>query len=549
MKKIIVYLLSVIAATSAWGQMDNVVEVENNFQPVLKDATKINSLPEIEQTQATHYNVNYTTTPVPATTYVFQPMWAAHNSQLIRRDKKGFATAAYGIDNNMLGRLAYGFDLTDDSQLSLDFSSRGHNSKIDHATGTRKWMSRFFTNQFRATYEHQFDDTSSLLIDGSYQTDLFNYQSPLSDLTHTDKQHNDVFEANIELTPYAFGDFALGATASASNFSQKYATNFAKGVSETRLSLGLQPEYRFSDEVKVDVEICFDYSDYNMNANLATVKGSTGFDFTPHFYWNNDVVDIKAGAFIGTSGNFSPDVDVTIHLNPAIDVYLQAHGGDVKNSFRRFSLMSPYWRLNDTDFEMSDQFDQLRGMAGVIFKPFEGLYANLAAGYEISEDRAEIADFLMDETVQPTYAPIFFADGKRFFATGNISYNYHNVFKADLNATYNVWSTSFKPMGPQTTNWDKILWRPRLDATCTLSAMPFKGLTVGADLLFQNFRNETNRYKRDNTMNLGASVSYTFPCRLTLYAKGDNLLNKTYDQYTMYRTSGTNFLAGAAITF
>ena len=69
-KVFIIGLVSVVSST-AFAQMDNVVEVENNYRPVVKDANKINSLPEIEQTTVNHYNVNYTTTAV----YLFVPQW------------------------------------------------------------------------------------------------------------------------------------------------------------------------------------------------------------------------------------------------------------------------------------------------------------------------------------------------------------------------------------------------------------------------------------------------------------------------------------------
>ena len=55
-------------------------------------------------------------------------------------------------------------------------------------------------------------------------------------------------------------------------------------------------------------------------------------------------------------------------------------------------------------------------------------------------------------------------------------------------------------------------------------------------------------YERSNTMNLGASVRYTLR-PLTLFVKGDNLLNQNYDRYFGYRNIGANFLAGFAVSF
>ena len=548
MKKTIIIVLTSIVSISAFAQMDNVVEVENNYRPVVKDANKINSLPEIEQTPVNHYNVNYTTTSVPTTNYVFEPMWAAKNEKLLRSDKKGFATAAYGIDNNLLGRIAYGIDLSENDELNFDFSTRGHNSETYHISGTNKWMNRFFTSHFKAGFEHRFDATSSLLIDASYGTDVFNYQSPIGGLGYTDKQHNDLMDVCIELTPYSFDKFGLGASAEFTLFNQKYVTSLADKAKEVALSGTLTPSYQFNDDVSIDLEACIDYTNYPMTG----FGNGTTFDFTPHLYWKNDVVDLKAGVYVDNDLHIAPDVNATFHVNPRIDIYLQAEGGRVYNDFKSFAQMTPYWCLDIADGDFNDQFDQLRAQGGIRMQPIDGLYADLSAGYDISKDRAEIADFLMDRTTNCTYAPIMFADGKNFFVNANIKYNYRNQFMIDLNGRYNHWSTDYKPtgyIGINTTNWDQILWRPQLELDCSIRVQPIERLTIGADFLFESFQNKTNRYERPNTLDLGATISYTFPFRLTLYAKGDNLLNKKYDQYMMYRSPGINFLAGAAITF
>ena len=88
-----------------------------------------------------------------------------------------------------------------------------------------------------------------------------------------------------------------------------------------------------------------------------------------------------------------------------------------------------------------------------------------------------------------------------------------------------------------------------MELDCSIKIKPVEQLTIGADVLYESFQKKSNRYERPNTVNIGATISYTFPFRLTLYAKGDNLLNKKYDHYMMYRSPGINFLAGAAITF
>lgn len=541
--------MAMIATTAAHAQLDNVVEVENDFKPTVHDATKINSLPEIEQVNVAHYNVDYTTTSFPTTDYAFQPMWAAHNDALLKPRKKGFVTAAYGMQTNMMGRAQYTFDLAPHDQLTFDLSGRGYKSKVDHVDGVSpQWESRIFNTDFAATYCHWLSATSQFTVKAQYGTDLFNYQHLVAAPAITDKQHNDRLDLGLTLTPYSFGRFNLGADALLQTFKQKYATTFDKGNSEFMVNGALTPGYTFNENLSADVRLAAEYVDYSMDPLPGTdhaVKGFTSFDVTPHIYYQNELLSIKAGVFVDNDVNIAPDVNITFHLTPTFDIYLMANGGDINNDFRHFSSMTPYWQLADHSFEMANQYDQIRSRGGVRVKPARFLTLDLSAGYDMSEDRAELADFLLTGTTELLRMPVVFADGKHFYANADIRLDYKNIVTADLNTQYNHWTTDMKLAGVNT----DPLWRPEFEADWKLAITPIKGFTIGADLLFESFKKADGRYRRDNTIDLGATIGYTLPIGLSIYAKGDNLLNKKYDHYSMYRTPGTNFLAGLAFTF
>ena len=532
------------------AQMDNVVEVENDFRPIVKDANKVNSLPDFEQAPTAHYSVEYTTRTFPTDKYAFQPIWAARNQQLLKPAKKGFATLGYGLNTNVTGRFAYTFDLSTADRLSFDLSSRGYKSDVDHIVATNpQWESRMFNTRVKAEYVHQLSPLSEFYVNAGYGTDVFNYQTLSTVATGTDKQHNDLIDLKIGLTPYQWGRFGISGEAELQTFNQKHPVNFGEGNSETLIRAGITPEYAITENLSADIDLNVDHASYGMDALAGTasaIDGYTSFDATPHVYWHNDVIDVKAGVYVSDDMDIAPDADVTFHVSPALDVYLEAHGGDVRNDFRRFASMSPYWSLASTSFKMENQFDQLRSRGGVRLKPVSGLSLDLSAGYDISKNRAEIADYYMSATsADYLYAPVIFADGKHFYANAYVRYNYKDIVTADLSTQYNKWDTDLKIAGIDT----DVLWRPVFEADWSIKAQPVKNLNVGIDLLFETFDTAAGRYERDNTLNVGATASYTFPLGLTIYAKGDNLMNRKYDQYTMYRSPGVNFVVGAAITF
>ena len=64
------------------GQINDVVEVENNYVPIIRDANKINLTPNKVEQPAVHYQVYYIKTPFTAQSYVFQPLWAAKSDAI-----------------------------------------------------------------------------------------------------------------------------------------------------------------------------------------------------------------------------------------------------------------------------------------------------------------------------------------------------------------------------------------------------------------------------------------------------------------------------------
>ncbi len=548
---IVIGVLGTAFTLCASAQTDNVVEVENDYQPTVKDADKINTLPEIEETRSSHYIVNYTTTAIPTDNYTFQPMWAARNKKLIRSDRKGFVTLGYGNNSNARGRLTYGFDLTEDDKLNFDFSTRGHKGDVDGVNENGEWNSRFFTNRFRADYEHHIDSLSSLIVTANYGTDVFNYQPSTVDADRTDKQRNSLFDATVRLTPLSTGKFFIGAEASISTFGQKYVTNVDDEYAETLIGGSITPGFKTGGNLSFDVSLNVDHSSYG----IKTMKGYTLLSASPHLRYSSEAIDMKVGAYVNTDKEIAPDVDLVLHMSPQSDLYVRADGGIVLNSFSRLSQMSPYWTLNDAQTKVKHQFDQLRACAGIVTRPVDGFFVDLRAGYDISKRRAEIAGYMMKTGDTPlVYSPVVFEDGKRFYGELDLEFNHRNVVVTKLNAQYNSWSSDYECPLPQdnasTKNYDKIeSWRPLISAEWSLEVRPVTGFAVGVDLLYESFKKYDNLYDRPTTIDLGASLSYTFPCRLSIYAKGDNLLNRKYDQYMMYGSPGMNFLSGVAYTF
>ncbi len=540
----ILILFATFSALSlpAVAQMDNVVEVEAGYTPTVKDANKINVLPDIQSTSARHYDVQYSLTSVPTGSTIFQPMYAAQSDATLKGAPKGFATIAGGNDGGALGRVAYGYDFTADDRIDLDVSLRGVNGKVPYVYDkSSKWQSRMYTTSADVDYTHRLVGNTSLTIDGKWESQVFNYQPmPMSSAPYTtDKQHNTIGDVHIMLSPYVMGKFSVGAHADYRYFGQKYVTTLADALSEHHVCVGTELGYALDSHSSIDLDADFHTLSYSIDG----LKGETSLHVVPHYNYRNEAFDVKAGLFVETTGKIAPDVHVTYHVSPQADIFVEASGGEVHNTLSHLSLMTPYWALGTGTDKIESQFDILRAKAGLRITPMAGLSATLYAGYDISEHRAELIEPLTSFSL--AYPQVVFADGKRLYGNLDVRYDYKDIFGLDLHNQFNSWTSDDHSITGR-----HLLWRPVIDLDWSANLQIIDGLRAGVDARFQTFKGDKHRYERPNTLALGASLSYTLTnMPLSIYLRGDNLIGKKYDQYYMYRAQGAHALLGVAYTF
>lgn len=597
-KQISFCILVLLGISPIYAQMDNVVEVENNYRPTVKDASKINKLPEVEESKPNHYDVQYSTTAQPTDVYTFQPITPAQNDKMIGNEKKHFASFGYGTEGNILGRVALHSDITKSLSGEIDYTIRGHQGKINRYYIDNKWESRFYSNSVNVNLTQKLKKNSSLIFGMNLGTDVFNYQAgtgldfvyfnyanpdngtgyPLSYLRYpasfhndisakydviyipstyiynlneyhgntllipineiTDKQHNTKYGFYTELTPYSFGNFSISGDVNFELSNQKYHTNLSKKYKETLFDIKLCPEFKIDENLKFDMQLVFDNANYGMDE----VKGYSTFAVIPHVYWKNKNLNVTLGVYANSNSQIAPDMTVNYHMANNLDIYAEAKGGEVCQNFTTFNKMSPYWVfLNNggNEIEVENEFDQLRLKAGVRFSPMKNLFADINAGYDVQENRAELMNWLT-EYLPTCYNPITFVDGRHFYANADIKYQWKDILTVNLFNQYNKWSNK--------KDYD-LIWRPVFNMNWSATAQIIRNFKVGVDFIYQSFESAQYSYKQPNTCDLGASLSYTFPMGLTIYAKGNNLMNKKYDQFLGYKASGTNILLGAAITF
>lgn len=562
MKKTIISLLALTISLTATAQMDNVVEVEDAYRPTVKDANKVNVMPQTETTPVKHYNVEYTNNISLARNYQFQPTTASQSDATLKGEPKNFITLAGGNAGNVVARGAYGLEFTSNDILNLDFSLRGHNQDVDiYDNDLVEWKQRYYTTKGAINYEHRINTETSVIVDGGLESQVFNYQhdnSTSTPLSTTDKQHNWLLGVGAQLTPLNIQQFTVGGNIGFKRFSRRdihepevpssaalYYSNEREAESE--LNARINSDYHINKTHSLGIDlgvkgISYSHDDYD---------SQTAFNIMPHYTYTDEKMDIRLGAKLifesGLSSKFHvvPDAYATFRLDPKTELFAEATGGVIFNDYWHYNTMTPYWILPSVQQEA--QFNQICALLGVKFKVNEGLFAKLYGGYENCNNRAE----LTLPTGELYTNSIITADGSLVHFNAEVLYDYQDKVHVEAHGRYNGWSIK-KSNGYYNST---PAWRPTVEGGASLSFQPLTGLRIGIDYDFAVYPNDDKViYKRPMTNELGASISYKIPkgllpANISVYAKANNLINEKYDWYYGCKSIGTSVIAGVAVNF
>ena len=552
MKKIVSLLVLSPSFLVSFAQLNNTVEVTNEVKPVVTDAKKVDVKTQAAETKVTHYTMQYAVENQPLNNFVPEPLGDYESEAVWKGNKKGYVHLAGGVLGKLDGQAVYQLDLTDNDALILDLSLKGFNGK------TRKneffypidWKGRFYQNRAAAKYNHRFDNGVDLFVKGAYENRLFNY---MNSEASTDKQHDVLANAVVGFTPYEVGNFSIEASAGIDFFNQNYRTTLADKLGETLLHADANASYQFSDEHSVELGLGVFHSAYGNNE----LDGITRLRFTPHYIYSADLFDLQLGLFVSTKGNVAPDASFTYHLNPKNDVYVEVTGGEEDNTFLAFSQAHPYFAVfggeEGKKQKMEAAFYQVEASVGYRFKDFHGLNGQISATYEQGKNEYCFEDIDLDWRGR-LVSPAEFYKCRSFSIDADFSYAYEDIVKLD--AKHQLYFGQWKDT--ELNKWVKGDYSdPVFSMDWKVDMKLMKDFYLGLDWQYGVFHQEDlgtedePQYKRPALVNLGASLRYTLPIKqpLTLFVKGDNLLNQKYDHFYGYRNIGANFVGGFALSF
>ena len=520
------------------------VVVEQEYNPDIMDARKVNVLPRVEEITVSPNAVQYDGAMAPAVNIPAESMSAFAGKEVQPDPKQGYVRLGYGNNGNLDAKANYLFLLSARDKLNLSFAMDGMDGKLDMVNTDEKWNSYFYRTRAGLNYLHRFGK-ADLDIAGNFGLSNFNYLRALP----------------LARQKFTSGDVHLGVASTDDSFPLQFKL-------ETNLLLYSQAFYAFDDKssnesiVRTKASVSGEISEgqkagvavemNNLFYNNELLENRTLLLLNPYYRWGNDVANIHAGANVdlafgyGKTFRVSPDISANYIFSDSYVLYAQATGGRRISDFRRYEMTSPYGLI---DGQQEDGYEQFNARIGFKASPVSGLWFNLHGGYQdIKNDLYHFFEPIY-YPAESSYYPYARTDRSLFYYTSNTNNMY-----AGLGIKYDYRDMVFVSVGGQYYNWDSdnndaLLMKPEFKLDFQLGVRPISGLHVNLGYQYVQ-RTKFKDYQEMNAINnLSLDFAYNVFDGVSIYAKASNLLNKSYSYYLTYPAQGINFLGGLSFRF
>lgn len=526
--------------------LNRTVIVENEYNPTVMDASKINVLPKVNEPKVAKKNIDYATSLRPVSSWNYQTMSPVIREWETDRPSRGYLRAGYGNNGNVDVKVGYLWDLTQQDRLNVAASLDGWNGDLqneDKELGD--WTSRLYHAKIGMDYKHSFRKVD-MTLGGSFRSQVFNYMpfASFPSLTEreegTTRQHQILgngyigFVSTDEEMPVRFA-----AEMGTHYFKMKYATMYQDAGNETNFYLKGDVWKMVSDASRYGLGVKFDNYAYSTETD-----GAMALDLNPYYAMEKGGWRIRLGVNVDWwHGDYpwwnddkkklyvSPDVSLEYQFSNSYMLQAKAGGGRRTHSFYQLTTgYSPYW-MTDGLLPTYATLDAELGLKG---SPVNGLWFGVAGGYRVTEH-----DFVPGLTADDVayFSAVSECKSKVAHARAEVKYDYKDVWGVYLKGAYFDWEL-------EKAESCGLLPEAELNLGIHVRVLEGLNLDLGYDYVK---RADADGY--DPVSNLHIGADYVLLKNLSLFGKVNNLLNKEYVRADAYPAQKLNFLAGLSLQF
>lgn len=515
------------------------VVVEQEYNPDIMDAAKVNVLPKVEPPTAGKRDVEYDATLMPATHIPAGILQAYPGVEVQPKAQPGYARLGYGNYGNLNVRANYLFTPSPNDRLNLTFALDGMDGKLKLPYNEKKWNSYFFRTKANMDYLHAFKNVN-LNVAGNFGLSNFNFMPGF--VNSKQKFTSGDFHVGVNSTNKEM-PFLFNVETNLMFYERQRHPLFEESNKETIIRTKADVAGHINDEQLIGLGIAMDnvvYNDYTTDENYA-FENHADIALNPYYHYQNDNWDIRLGAHADLAFGFgkkfraAPDVTATYTFADSYRLYVQAKGGKLPNDFRRLEVLNPYGQIAN---QQDATYEQVNAAIGFKASPVTGLWFHLYGGYQNLKN-----DLVFDTGL---WVPIAFlseacGNTNNVYAGAELSYNYKDLVSFSASGIYRNWDS-------HENKTIMLAFKPTLEADFHMDLRPIPAVTVSIG--YQHIaRQEVEGNKADPVSNLYLNGSYELFKGIAVYARANNLLNKNYQYYRGCPAEGINFLGGVSFKF
>ena len=543
--------------------MNRTVVVEQEYNPDIMDASKVNVLPKVEEPTVSKKEVEYATTFFPATSVPAGLMNPYTGKEIQPGSAPGYVRAGYGNLGNLDILTNYLFRLSKKDKLNVRFQMDGMDGKLTLPyTDGEKWNAFYYRTRANVDYTHQFNKLD-LNIAGNFGLSNFNFLP--GSVNSKQKFTSSDFHAGIhfidETAPLRFNaETNLLMYERQHNMISENDANTA--IKETIIRTKGDVTGAINDQQSVTIALEMNnllYSGYTKNPSTGDeyFKNYTTLLVNPYYELNNDDWKLHIGANIDLSFGFdksfriSPDVTAQYIFSDSYIVYAKATGGKKLNDFRRLENICPYGELPNVGTLSSwgyiqrpvDTYEQINGSVGFKASPYPGVWFNVYGGYQNLKNDLSYFALDSDNSRSDFYLSFIHDNTDNFYLGSEISYDYKDIVGISAKYTYRNWDSK--------TEKYLLAVKPVSELSFNVRIHPISALNVNLGYDYVDREeiklDDYSSMSAINDLHIGAN--YNIFKGISVYAQVHNLLNKKYQYYLGYPAKGFNFLGGLSFRF
>ena len=563
------FLISILSGGFLFAQDkplgSETVIVVKPYTPSVSDAFKIKETPSLGDSVSLEKKpVKYSIFSVPVAS-TFTP--SKGRATTVEREKRiklydNYVTLGFGTYSSILAEFYTNFEVSKSDNFGVFLTHNSSQGGIEEV----RLDDKFYDTELNLNYNSR-NRKSSWNTELGLQHQLFNWYGLPEGMNFSDEfvrgidpQQNyysafvggnlELYDSFFEKASAKYRYFGDSFSSSENHFKTDatFEVNIANELITTKLTADVL-NGKFDREYNSPAQIDYNLMNFGITPSLVILRDDLTLNMGASFYYALDVEASNSSFYI------YPQVSASYRMAGEYFIpYAGVEGSLDQNTYYQLAQENPYVSPTLNITPTDKPFDAYLGAKG---KLSNSIAYNLRGSYISEFNKALFLKNMVNSSNPEAYSNgnsfgIVYDDVNTLSFFGEINIDIKRNFRLGMNATYFNYSSEFEAEA-----WNLPEFKASILADYQITEKWF----AGANLFFTGERKDreeslvggdalTSRtVTLDSFVDLNANVGYRFNDQLSIFARGNNLLNDSYQRWTNFPVQGIQVLAGATYKF